>query len=73
MTTKDELLSAGAGPEGGFTEAQLDMLGVSWPPRKGWTRRIKPMYTEHEHDEFVRLREVGARNKHQAIPQPQLF
>lgn len=28
-------------PRGGYTRAQLDFLGVSWPPQKGWKKKLE--------------------------------
>jgi hypothetical protein len=35
-----EEVEAGRSARGGFTRAQLQEWGVSWPPRKGWLKRL---------------------------------
>ena len=39
VTVNKELLALAATTTGGYTRKQLDALGVTWPPPKGWKRR----------------------------------
>ena len=32
----DELIESGKSASGGWSKAQLQILGVAWPPQKGW-------------------------------------
>ncbi len=36
----EELLSEGKSDNGGWTRPQLKILGVAWPPKKGWKKRM---------------------------------
>ncbi len=36
----NRLIKDGASMNGGWSEEQLALLGVSWPPKKGWKGRI---------------------------------
>ena len=36
----DRLIEGGKTRRGGFTRAQLAVLGVSWPPKGGWKQRL---------------------------------
>lgn len=36
----DRLIEGGKTRRGGFTRAQLAVLGVSWPPKCGWKQRL---------------------------------
>lgn len=36
----DELLQAGRSSNGGWNQAQFALLGVAWPPQKGWKLRL---------------------------------
>lgn len=36
----DELIRAGESRRGGYSARQLEVLGVSWPPVKGWKRDV---------------------------------
>lgn len=36
----DRLIEGGKTRRGGFTRAQLAVLGVSWPPKAGWKQRL---------------------------------
>lgn len=36
----DELIDAGSSRQEGWTKEQLALLGVAWPPPKGWRRDI---------------------------------
>ena len=38
VTINKELLALAATAKGGYTQTQLEALGVTWPPPKGWTR-----------------------------------
>ncbi|WP_208176588.1 hypothetical protein [Hymenobacter negativus] len=39
MPTKEELEQAKS-PRGGYTRATLAAWGISWPPLKGWRKRL---------------------------------
>jgi len=54
-----ELIEQGKSGSGGWNRAQLMILLVPWPPRKGWRRRIEnTQITKSEADRFVALRGV---------------
>ena len=36
----DALLKAGKSPKGAWNKRQMEVLGVQWPPRKGWKARL---------------------------------
>lgn len=36
----EELLQAGRSTNGGWNQAQFALLGVAWPPQKGWKLRL---------------------------------
>jgi ribonuclease HI len=38
VTLTRELIHAGRGDDGGWTREQLALLGVPWPPKRGWVR-----------------------------------
>lgn len=40
FTLTDKLLEAGASQHGNWTAAQLRVLGISWPPPKGWKNAL---------------------------------
>jgi len=40
VTLTHELIHSAATNWGGFTKAQLAVLGISYPPRHGWLRRL---------------------------------
>lgn len=43
-------------PNGGWNKAQLAVLGITWPPEKGWIRRLDGKeITEEEFSEVKRL------------------
>jgi hypothetical protein len=37
----DALLEAGKTQSGGWTKAQLEILGVAWPPQPGWKQKVR--------------------------------
>lgn len=59
-----ELIAAGASPGGGYTREQLAVLGVDWPPPKGWKARVigQPI-SEDDAGKFVNLRKTTSTNK----------
>ncbi len=40
MKITREWIIAHATPKGGYTRAQLEAIGVPWPPRTGWPDRV---------------------------------
>jgi hypothetical protein len=41
MTPTREEIEAARSPRGGWSKKQLAEWGVSWPPLKGWRRRLE--------------------------------
>jgi hypothetical protein len=37
----DELLEVAKSSSGGYFKNQLEIIGVSWPPKKGWKKKVK--------------------------------
>lgn len=40
MKISDHLIKSGQSAKGGWTRKQLQLLGVEWPPKQGWRRRV---------------------------------
>lgn len=40
MQITNEWLRANATRNGGYTKAQLELVGVEWPPAKGWKKEV---------------------------------
>jgi hypothetical protein len=40
MKLTSSLIHAGSTEAGGFTKAQLAVLGIDWPPNKGWLKGL---------------------------------
>jgi hypothetical protein len=40
VTLMPEMVHAGRSKRGGWSKEQLDLLGVEWPPTKGWIGRL---------------------------------
>jgi hypothetical protein len=55
-TITSELIEAGRSERGGWNKSQLALLGVSWPPQRGWKVRVvgRPIPKE-DADWFVKL------------------
>jgi hypothetical protein len=43
--TREEIAAAQT-PQGGFVRADLESWGASWPPQKGWRRRLEDQSDE---------------------------
>ncbi len=67
VTLTNQIIFSGAScPSGGWTRSQLKILGVSWPPPKGWkSRLLGSQVPEAKVKEFIRLRGVASR-----VPNP---
>jgi hypothetical protein len=58
----DQLIDAGESERGGWSKAQLTILGVAWPPQTGWKDRVRGrIISQSEAERFVSLRS-GASN-----------
>lgn len=54
-----EMLDLGNSDNGGYTAAQLELIGVSWPPCKGWAKDAsRKTFQPEVMDEFVKLRNM---------------
>jgi len=40
ITLTHEMIEQGSSSQGGWNMNQLEALGVTWPPRKGWKARL---------------------------------
>lgn len=57
MQITEELLAEGRSGPGGWSKAQVTILGVEWPLRKGWKARIMGReISEADAARFLRLR-----------------
>jgi hypothetical protein len=53
-----ELLEAGKSSRGGWSKAQLAILGVAWPPAAGWKARVIGVsISRADADRFIQLRD----------------
>lgn len=56
----EEFLASGLSARGGYSRRQLELLGVSWPPPKGWKRSVMDgIITDELAAEFVGLAECN--------------
>lgn len=57
VTIDMALILAGQTERGGWNKSQLALIGVSWPPEKGWIRFVLGKeISGHDASEFVRLK-----------------
>lgn len=57
MVLTAKIIDAGASTNGGWNKEQLAILGISWPPVKGWKRRlIGTQISEHQYANFIARR-----------------
>jgi predicted RNase H-like HicB family nuclease len=57
MKITRELIDSGASSAGGWNKPQLALLGVPWPPERGWPQRIiGTQISEESAAEFVKLK-----------------
>lgn len=54
VTITNDLIESGKSAAGGYSKAQLALLGVAWPPISGWKRQvIGRQITSYEATSFV--------------------
>jgi hypothetical protein len=52
-----DLLDAGRSDKGGWSAAQLALLGVNWPPLKGWGQSVLgKLLSPEDAQKFIALR-----------------
>ena len=57
MRITSEFIEAGRSTAGGYSKKQLALIGVDWPPVKGWKRSvIGQEISTRTGEEFIRLR-----------------
>jgi hypothetical protein len=62
----NDLIAAGMTGNGGWTRIQLALIGVSWPPPKGWRRRaIGRRIPKDDAERFVA---IGRERRNQRDP-----
>jgi hypothetical protein len=57
----EQTLEDGKSVNRAWSRAQLEILGVAWPPVKGWKAELirqKLRLSREQHDEFVAIRKV---------------
>jgi hypothetical protein len=40
MKITKEFIESGRSEKGGWSKFQLELLGISWPPAKGWKNKV---------------------------------
>ena len=56
MDISEELIAAGTSERGGLSKRQLALLGVDWPPVRGWKKSIiGRAISEEDAEVFLRL------------------
>lgn len=57
MIVTNELIIQGMSGNGGWNRAQLELLGIPWPPVQGWKRRaIGTVIPDADADLFLALK-----------------
>ena len=57
VTITEELIESGKSPKGGWSKAQLAILGAPWPPQPGWKlRAIGATILRKDAERFTALR-----------------
>lgn len=57
MRLTNDLIVAGFSDGGGVTRQQIELLGVEYPPKSGWKKRlIGTDISQEKYDFFIKLR-----------------
>ena len=68
MTTiTQELINQGKSARGGWSRAQLLLLGISWPPKNGWRKEVQGLQITLD----AAAKFVGMKNTHIKFNQSQ--
>lgn len=61
MIINDDFIKSGMGDGGGLSKKQLAILGIEWPPPKGWKDKvIGRKISDEEADAFIKLRKINS-------------
>lgn len=64
MDVTEKFLSAGASAASGYTRRQIELLGLDWPPPRGWKNTIiGAVISEDAAAKFLRLADAGNRKR----------
>ncbi len=64
VTLTHEMLQNASTDAGGWTRAQIQALGIKWPPRHGWLQGlVGQQVTAAQWKEFVDAREIRRKGK----------
>ena len=59
MKLTNDIIEAGRSSEGGWSEEQLRLIGVGWPPYPGWKRdKVGAEVADEKVAEFLRLKDA---------------
>ena len=73
MILTRENIHDGASSECGWNKEQLSILGVKWPPKKGWlSKLIGRTISDADYAKFLALRGVRKKKQRAAILHPEL-
>lgn len=74
VTISPSMLASAKTEAGGYTRAQLEVLGVTWPPTKGWPSALIGKEVEQEiWDRFLNARLELSKVRKQQFQQGDLF
>ncbi len=58
MILTNDLIVLGMSRRGGWSEEQFALLGIKWPPRRGWKYRVIGLdYPKETIDQFLALKD----------------
>lgn len=77
MIITDELIVSGQSAAGGWNREQFELMGIAWPPRRGWKRLvIGQEIDDTDACRFVLLKGIFSKDDREAIiksPHPELL
>ena len=59
-TITQELINQGKSARGGWSRAQLLLLGISWPPKNGWRKEVHGLHITLD----AAAKFIGMKNNH---------
>lgn len=59
ITLTEEMIRVGESSRGGYNKKQLAILGIDWPPTKGWkSSMIGKSITEETYQHFIEAKKI---------------
>lgn len=64
-TITESLIESGKSDNGAWSMDQLAIIGVEWPPLKGWKKQVVGKHiNDNDAERFVKIKNLHLKNQH---------